>query len=110
MKKNFLIKTLLKTYGINKNQILNNYKRNGVNQRNHNYDFKNQRVANKLQNFFNNSKINFFGKVLKNIVKKTIHFEENIKTFRGLRNKYGYPCRGQRTHTNGKSKKKFKNL
>ncbi len=32
----------------------------------------------------------------------------NIRTYRGLRSQQGFPCRGQRTHTNSKTSKKFK--
>ena len=32
----------------------------------------------------------------------------NIRTYRGLRSLSGFPCRGQRTHTNSKTSKKFK--
>lgn len=32
----------------------------------------------------------------------------NIKTYRGLRRKKGFPIRGQRTHTNAKTAKKFR--
>lgn len=32
----------------------------------------------------------------------------NIKSYRGLRRKKGFPVRGQRTHTNAKTAKKFR--
>jgi small subunit ribosomal protein S13 len=48
------------------------------------------------------------GKELKNKIKKIFEFSEKIRTYKGMRNKYKYPCRGQRTKTNGKTKKKFK--
>jgi small subunit ribosomal protein S13 len=32
-----------------------------------------------------------------------------LRNFRGIRNKLGFPTRGQRTHTNAKTKKKLKN-
>ena len=32
----------------------------------------------------------------------------NLRTYRGLRSQNGFPCRGQRTHTNSKTAKKFK--
>ncbi len=37
-----------------------------------------------------------------------IDFLKKLKTYRGLRHKYAYPCRGQRTHTNAKTQKKLK--
>lgn len=39
---------------------------------------------------------------------KYLNFGIGIKTYKGFRNLQGYPARGQRTHTNGKTKKKFK--
>lgn len=40
--------------------------------------------------------------------KKVHSFLQDMKCYRGLRTKYKYPCRGQRTKTNAKTKKKFK--
>ena len=37
-----------------------------------------------------------------------INFGSRIKNYRYFRNISGYPCRGQRTHTNAKTKKKNK--
>jgi small subunit ribosomal protein S13 len=34
----------------------------------------------------------------------------SIHSYRGIRSKQGFPIRGQRTHTNSKTAKKFKNL
>jgi small subunit ribosomal protein S13 len=45
---------------------------------------------------------------LKNKLKEIILFPQKIKSYSGLRNKYKYPCRGQRTRTNAKTKKKIK--
>jgi len=47
-------------------------------------------------------------KRLKSHLKEVISFEQRIKTYRGIRNKLNLPCRGQRTHTNAKTKKKIK--
>jgi small subunit ribosomal protein S13 len=53
----------------------------------------------------NNIRLN---KKLKEINKNNIKFLIRIKTYRGIRHKFKYPARGQRTHTNAKTKKKFK--
>jgi len=37
-----------------------------------------------------------------------ISFGARLKNYRHFRNINGYPCRGQRTHTNAKTKKKNK--
>lgn len=45
-------------------------------------------------------------------LKKQLNFSKKhlieIKSYRGLRNWHGLPTRGQRTHTNAKTKRKFK--
>lgn len=33
--------------------------------------------------------------------------QQRLKTYRGLRSRFKLPCRGQRTHTNAKTAKKF---
>lgn len=37
-----------------------------------------------------------------------LSFNSNLKNYKNFRNILGYPCRGQRTHTNAKTKKKHK--
>ena len=44
----------------------------------------------------------------KKIFLKSMEFLKIIKNNKSIRNISGYPSRGQRTHTNGKTKKKFK--
>lgn len=56
----------------------------------------------------NSTKQMILSKALKNQIKRVIDFSIKIKTYRGTRNKLKYPARGQRTKTNGKTKKKFK--
>jgi small subunit ribosomal protein S13 len=46
-------------------------------------------------------------KVITN-TKENIEFLSKIKSYKGLRHKMRYPVRGQRTHTNAKTRKKFK--
>jgi small subunit ribosomal protein S13 len=47
---------------------------------------------------------------LKRIIKNCKGHLIEIRAYRGLRSKLGFPIRGQRTHTNGQTAKKFKNL
>jgi small subunit ribosomal protein S13 len=46
------------------------------------------------------------GKKLKEFVKNNISFFIKIKNYKGNRHKLKYPTRGQRTHTNAKTRKK----
>jgi small subunit ribosomal protein S13 len=46
-----------------------------------------------------------YGKKYKDSIKNNIIFLSKIKTYKGVRHKLGYPVRGQRTHTNAKTKK-----
>jgi small subunit ribosomal protein S13 len=48
------------------------------------------------------------GKSLKQKIKNQIDFIIKNRTFKGIRHKQKYPARGQRTHTNAKTKKKIK--
>ena len=50
----------------------------------------------------------FFGLSLKSLVKSTILFLIRIKSYKGMRHKSKNPARGQRTHTNGKTKKRMR--
>ena len=44
----------------------------------------------------------------KKLFQDNLNFLFKIKSYRGLRHKFKYPSRGQRTHTNAKTKQKFK--
>lgn len=46
---------------------------------------------------------------LRNILKDRMSILREIKSYRGLRNWQGLPVRGQRTHTNSKTKRKYVN-
>lgn len=48
-----------------------------------------------------------FGPVKKESIKGRVTILIRIKAYRGMRHKMKHPSRGQRTHTNGKTKKKF---
>jgi small subunit ribosomal protein S13 len=52
----------------------------------------------------------FVGGSLKMHVQESLKFLKKINSYRGDRHKSNYPSRGQRTHTNGKTKKKFRGL
>lgn len=47
-------------------------------------------------------------KNLKESKKEFISFLIKLNSYKGIRHKLKYPARGQRTHTNAKTKKKFK--
>ena len=46
---------------------------------------------------------------LRRVIKNNKSRLINIHSYRGIRAKQGFPIRGQRTHTNSKTAKKFKN-
>lgn len=49
-----------------------------------------------------------FGSTEKKNIRERILVLIRIKSYRGMRHKMKHPSRGQRTHTNGKTKKKFR--
>jgi small subunit ribosomal protein S13 len=51
--------------------------------------------------------LNFFSNFKASITKR-LYFFWNIKLYRGIRHMLRLPARGQRTHTNKQTKKKFK--
>ena len=64
--------------------------------------------------YLKNNHINYFltrnlklTKMIEN-KNKCFDFVNKIKTYKSYRNIHGYPARGQRTHTNAKTKKKTK--
>lgn len=70
-----------------------------------NFRFKLRRFQNSYvrQNF----DLEFFSKFRASLTKK-LYFFWNIKLYKGIRHMLRLPSRGQRTHTNRKTKKKFK--
>ena len=48
-----------------------------------------------------------FGLKVRDFIRDSIRFQINIKNFKGMRHKQKYPARGQRTHTNAKTKRKM---
>ena len=52
--------------------------------------------------------LNFYiDKILFKMYRSRIRFKKKIGTYRGLRLKFGLPSRGQRTHSNAKTAKKY---
>lgn len=103
-KKNYF-NNLIKNYGIGNKKLFFFCNKLGLNN-----NFKKSIYLNKIQSlkltkYTNNSLLN---SKLKERVKKEILFPQKIRVYKGLRNKYKYPCRGQRTKTNAKTKKRCK--
>ena len=61
------------------------------------------RASLKLNSFL--TKINI-GKNLKDFIRNNIFFYVKVKNYKGNRHRLKYPTRGQRTHTNAKTRKK----
>jgi small subunit ribosomal protein S13 len=94
-------KKTISNFGIGKRKILNFVKSIGLNTRELPKTLKiRQQVAidKKLKTIR-------FGKKYKDSIKNNIIFITKIKTYKGIRHRLGYPVRGQRTHTNAKTKK-----
>jgi small subunit ribosomal protein S13 len=72
----------------------------------------NSRISPKSLKVQQNLKLNSFlskirlGKNLKEFIRNNIFFYIKIKNYKGNRHKLKYPTRGQRTHTNAKTRKK----
>jgi len=103
MKKSYLNKILL-IKGINKPKIKSFYNYIGLNSRISAVKFKRRQLS------ILNQKITKIetGKKLKEKIKNIINFSIKIRTYKGMRHKLRYPTRGQRTHTNAKTRRKFK--
>jgi len=91
-------------YGLGKNQNLKFKKFSGINTR-LNCQFINRAQFKSLKRI---SKKMLLNKILKEAIKNNIEFIEKLRSYKGVRHKLKYPCRGQRTHTNAKTIKKFK--
>ncbi len=104
-KKNILF-SLIDVFGINKTSSKRICNYLGLNPLTKISDLGDQKIV-KLGNYL---KTNF--KTGRNLKNQTISIKKNLlelKSYRGLRNWYGLPVRGQRTSTNGKTKKRIKN-
>ena len=91
-------------YGIGKNTAIDICKRANIEKSTKITDLDNQIITN-IQNIVNSYKIE--GELRREVsmnIKRLI----DIKCYRGKRHRSGLPCRGQRTKTNAKTKKKNK--
>lgn len=104
---NFLFnKTIQKSFGLNlkfKNTIV---KRIGLNNRKSPILLK--RTLHVKFYYFLKQKF-IVEKQLTRSIKENLLFLKSNKNFRGIRHSMNLPTRGQRTHTNAKTKKKLKN-
>lgn len=91
-------------FGINKNSNFKAYKKFGINIKNCKTKLNNK-YEKYLQKFFQKK---IYGKKLKQKIKNNLDFIIKNKTYKGMRHKNKYPARGQRTHTNARTKKKIK--
>jgi small subunit ribosomal protein S13 len=98
-------KYFLRKFGVNFKTLFKLYLRYGLNNRlNNNLNFKKKHIS----SFNTQIKTKLTGKNLKLKIRKNIDFYKRIKNVKGLRHKMNYPVRGQRTHTNAKTRKKIK--
>ena len=99
-----IINNIVETFGINRKIAFNSFKRSGLNVK------KNIKKLNTKQQLEinKNFKAENIGKKLSSSIKENVEFLFKIKTYRGIRHKFKYTSRGQRTHTNAKTKQKFK--
>ncbi len=97
-------KNLINIFGIGNTIASTINAKIGLNQRNNPKAIKKKH----LHEFEKIKKSILSEKRLKSNIKEIVSFEQKIKTYKGIRNKLNLPCRGQRTHTNAKTKKKIK--
>jgi len=98
-------KSLENVYGIGKKKINLICKKLGIAKNLQTSDLLNKQVTNMSQHVSDSKTL--IGNSLK---KENLLFSQklvNIKSFRGLRKIKGLPVRGQRTHTNAKTSRKF---
>lgn len=98
------LEKVLLNYGVGIYKQTNAKKNVGINLRNkiRNVKIKSLNRVNKL---FNSD---ILGRKLILENKDNYDFLIKLKTYKGNRHKFGYPARGQRTHTNAKTKKKLR--
>lgn len=100
----FLKKIVQTNFGINTSMGEKIFKDLGINVRISPKSFK-RRKQTEINSKFSQIAT---GKKLKDKIKLTLTFLSKNRTYKGIRHKLKYPARGQRTHTNAKTKKKFK--
>lgn len=100
----FLKNFIKNTYGVGQVKGIIITKSSGVNIRINSKTLKTKQ----LNEINKKTKSLIIGKKLKDKIKNSISFLIKTKTYTGIRHKLKFPARGQRTHTNAKTKKKFK--
>jgi small subunit ribosomal protein S13 len=100
MSKFFKEKSLIP--GISKNTFLEFNQRAGLNKRLDSFFLKQKHIY-RFNKIVNKKVVE---KKLKEKIKNNIIFLSNIKSYKGNRHRLKYPTRGQRTHTNAKTRKK----
>ena len=95
-----------KEFGISHQTQKKVFNKIGVNNKKKFINLKNSLLL-KTDNLLKKKQINK-GKFLKETIKKNIEFLIELKSYKGIRHKLKYPVRGQRTHTNAKTRIKFK--
>jgi small subunit ribosomal protein S13 len=103
-KKRALTLNLQKIYGIGKTSSLDLCSKSGI-LPNYKVEYLRGDQKQRILNFTRSLTIE--NQLLRE-VKQSQEFLINLRSTRGLRNKLGYPVRGQRTHTNAQTKKKLK--
>lgn len=104
LKPKIIAKATNNNYGVGLN-ILKGFKNKvGLNTRIKNITWN----AFHINQFLKVSKSLILNKALKLFNRNTVEFMQNLRTYKGIRHKLKYPCRGQRTHTNAKTVKKLK--
>ena len=100
-KNKIVFKKVTNTFGIGFNKANTFFEKLGINRKNNPLFIKKKKFndLNKLT-----KKILTENKLKKELLEIKL-FSQKIKTYKSIRNKLKYPCRGQRTHTNAKTKR-----
>jgi len=96
----------IQEFGINRKRQKNTWSKTGINTKNLFITIK-KNLAFKVEILLKKEQVNR-GKFLKENIKKNVEFLIELKNYKGNRHKLKYPVRGQRTHTNAKTRTKFK--
>jgi small subunit ribosomal protein S13 len=97
-------KSLKFNYGVGTQHALTICKNIGLNLRKNCKKIK-KKIKIKLFKRYKILDVNF---ILKQKKKKILYYSRDLKTYKSLRNRKGLPARGQRTQTNGQTKKKLR--
>jgi len=91
-------------FGINKKKFKKYCIFFGLNPRTIVFFLKYKNVKKIVKKFLNE----FYGKPLRNYIRRVFFFLWKIRSYRGFRHKVHLPARGQRTRTNARTKRKLK--